>query len=120
MTNQLSLEEAHSVLRDVQSYCESLALEHSDLQIVIGVCEGAASVVSLAMEDVAWPPETMDVSLTDGDVDCYELDTSFFAASCYSGGPVWVPGSSAAKREQFWRWWLTEAVPTAWHSQPVG
>jgi len=46
------------------------------------------------------------------------MDSSFFAAAAYAGGAVWDSDSDSLKRREFWEWWLNEAVPMAWDSEP--
>jgi hypothetical protein len=47
---------------------------------------------------------------TDADVDPYTSDTAHWASTAYAGG-VWDPSSDPIKRNEFWEWWLSEAVP---------
>ncbi|HBE21460.1 MAG TPA: hypothetical protein DDW51_28675 [Cyanobacteria bacterium UBA11367] len=46
-------------------------------------------------------------------------NASFFAACAYANGPVWQiksGKSDSTKRQEFWEWWLTQAVPAAWEA----
>lgn len=50
---------------------------------------------------------------TDADLDPWTSDTALWAATAYAGG-VWETESDSGKRQEFWSWWLQEAIPTAW------
>jgi Immunity protein Imm5 len=57
----------------------------------------------------------IDLSRTDESIrDIDARDYEFHAVVAYANGtPDW-PSADQARRQQFWKWWLTEAVPTAW------
>jgi hypothetical protein len=50
---------------------------------------------------------------TDGTLDPWSSDTAKWAAFAIAGRP-WDTDSDAAARQEFWEWWLGEAIPTAW------
>jgi hypothetical protein len=52
---------------------------------------------------------------TDADLDPWCSDTAKWAATAWAGG-TWEPGSDPVRRQEFWHWWLTEAVPQAWRA----
>ncbi len=73
----------------------------------------AVKALFVAVEDEKFDSGAIDYQCTDADIDPYDLDTSFFACAAYAHGSVWESESDAAKRRDFWEWWLKHAVPKA-------
>jgi hypothetical protein len=80
------------------------------------VAFSAVQALTTALTDEIFDPCHIDKTLTDADIDPEELDASFCAAVAFSRGAVWTENSDASKRQQFWNWWLEDAVPSAWES----
>ena len=82
------------------------------------VGDAAVQTVSTALSDYDLDPT--DERL-DEDLDPDELDAPFYAAVAVTGVGPHEPGDDAAnhqRRRDFWRWYLDEAVPTA-YANPV-
>ncbi len=79
-------------------------------QKLINVELAAIAALNTALYDEEFDYDNLNYDLTDDDVDAYESDSSFWAASAYADGPIWEPKSNATKRLEFWEWWLTTAV----------
>jgi hypothetical protein len=79
----------------------------------------SCSAAREALEAALGRPPFGDVAITEryaeDDLDPYCSDTAHWAMrawkSCAEGA-----AAEAAKRREFWHWWLTEAVPQAWHA----
>lgn len=58
---------------------------------------------------------------TDADLDPWGGDTALWVATALAG-PVWSQdqGNHSFGRLDFWRWWLTEAIPSAYAMVPSG
>ncbi|MDP9315984.1 MAG: Imm5 family immunity protein [Chloroflexota bacterium] len=76
----------------------------------------ATWALHVARADNEWTPTHINYDLNDSQLSGPEHDTAFFAAIAYTAGPWWTADSSRTKRFEFWTWWLTHAVPTAWHA----
>lgn len=50
---------------------------------------------------------------SDGDLDPGTNDAASWAVAAYAGA-VWDSKCDFAKQEEFWKWWLQEAIPQAW------
>jgi len=59
----------------------------------VGAGLAALSALQVAIADEEFDPESINLNLTDEDVDAYEHDAVFAAAADYAGGPTWVPES---------------------------
>jgi hypothetical protein len=97
------------------TYMDNLASKFEDSRPVM-VGYSAAKALLTALFDEKFDPFHIDYDLTDADVDPYDSDAAFAAAVAYADGSIWNPDSSSTKRREFWEWWLSEAVPTAWSS----
>jgi Immunity protein Imm5 len=95
------------------THCDDLMWKHEDRQNVIMVGYGAIQVVREAFLETHFGCEQANDRSTDLDVEPYDHDSSFFAASAYSGGAPWEKSSDPQKRLEFWTWWLTSAVGMA-------
>lgn len=90
-----------------------------DADFAPGYVGSAAVAAAITAEVDNWtdrPPET-----TDDDLDPYEWDTSYYASSAYAGSMPGEPDDDAAsqsRRREFWRWYLSEAVPSAYRAVP--
>ncbi len=76
----------------------------------------ATWALHVARADNKWTPNHLNYDLNDSQLSGPDHDTAFFAAIAYTNGPWWGEGSSKAKRFEFWTWWLTDAVPSAWET----
>lgn len=66
-----------------------------------------------ALEGDTWDHYRFEDDETDADIDIWSSDVAKWAVNAVAG-PVWKPDSDAAKRLEFWTWWLNQAVPAAW------
>jgi hypothetical protein len=57
--------------------------------------------------------DQVDVDTTDMELDPWLSDTAKWAVAAY-GGFEWDDDVEALKRCEFWKWWIKEAIPTAW------
>jgi hypothetical protein len=73
-------------------------------------------VLAAALWDERFDPGVTSFAVTDLDVNPTDLDASYFTAYIHCGGGTWDEQSDPEKRREFWEWWLTHAVPTAFHS----
>lgn len=88
---------------------------------VLPFCVGAAAarVVRTALTDyqiALFLDPDGDKTETDTDRDAWSWDESYLASMACAGGSAWAVSSSPQRRREFWRWWLTEAVPQAYQS----
>lgn len=75
----------------------------------------AAKALVAALFDEKFDPSSIDYGLTDADVDAYDYDAAFAASVAYANGPIWDPLSDSNKRQDYWEWWLKEAVVSSWN-----
>jgi hypothetical protein len=61
----------------------------------------------------------IDESSTDFDLDPWSSDTALWAVAAYAG-QIGDLDSDTSKRQEFWEWWLQEAIPTAWNLSKSG
>ena len=94
------------------AHLDDLSYLREDLQVTIAVGYAAVQTIAVALCDEQFEPEE-DLGVSDRDVDPHDLDTACLSAAAYSDGPIWLEGSSAERRRQFWEWWLKCAVPAA-------
>lgn len=94
------------------THLDGVAFNTDDPSVMAGY--SAAKALFTAIFDEVFDPDNIDYALVDSDVDPYDSDASFAAATAYAGGTVWDSKSSSTKREEFWKWWLLEAVPASW------
>jgi len=73
--------------------------------------EAIMKSITTAREVNVW--DRMDIKPNDDDVDIDPSDVAA-SASFAVAGDVRDLNSNSAKRLEFWTWWLTEAIPTAW------
>jgi hypothetical protein len=67
-------------------------------------------------QDLQINAHEIDLEQTDEEFAMDGRDYAYYAATAYTNGtPDW-PSADQARRYQFWNWWLTEAVPTAWNA----
>jgi hypothetical protein len=95
-------------------YFEYYYQEREDLRYMYaGTC--AAQAFWVAVNDEIFDGE-IDFILTEDDLKdpTYKTEASFFASIAYAGGTIWNHKSNNQKRLEFWKWWLTEAMPAAW------
>lgn len=92
--------------------CEALEYELSEKGIdtkFTGVGVSAFKCIQTLFDDIPYPVEIVDYTVTTFDNDFYEFDGAEWAVVSYGGG-AWLRGDSR-KRREFWEWWLTVAVP---------
>jgi hypothetical protein len=77
----------------------------------------AAKSVLTAAYDETWSERDIDLTRPEN-IDVSSGDTAYFAARARSGGHYLDRKTSTEARREFWRWWLTEAVPEAFASEP--
>lgn len=100
---------------DGWDHCDQLIYDHQDRQNDALAGYAAVQSLRIALLDDLYP-EVMDQNCSDENLEPEDLDSAFSAAACYAGGTIWDPSSSAQLRREFWLWWLTQAVPQAWHT----
>jgi len=117
LNGTLDIQLARTYKNEVWTRLENKAStpEHQSLeqQKLINVELSALAALNSALYDEEFDLNNLNYDLTDADVDAYESDSSFWAASAYADGPIWEQTSSATKRLEFWEWWLTTAVSEA-------
>jgi hypothetical protein len=77
----------------------------------------AMAAVEAAREAMGRNPlegEVLDEVEDDNSLDPWTSDTAKWAAAAYAGR-IATPTSNTLKRQEFWEWWLTQALPQAWH-----
>lgn len=97
--------------------CDGIVAKERATAIAILVGYGAVQVVRRAVFDETCDPGSIDVALSDVDVDPDEMDSSGLAAAVWAGGTLWDGTSDPAKRREFWEWWLTTAIQSAWEME---
>ena len=107
-----------AALRDIDRFWEYIDLLGSQSQNMAAAV-GFAAVQALTTAVVDEFFDEIDLNLTDSE-EFESNDASFHAAVAYANGPLWEidasPAPNSQKRQQFWQWWLTEAVPKSWQS----
>jgi hypothetical protein len=96
-----------------RSHLDNLMAEGHDMPPLYAGYAVVKAVFTL-FEDEEFDPEKIEYNEIDASRDAYHLDASYLAASAYARGSAGEPGADAAKRLEFWEWWLTEAVPELW------
>jgi hypothetical protein len=84
-----------------------------------GVMAAAGQVLRTATVDIDFNPTKPDYTLTDDEdweEDAGYRDAAGWGAYVMAGGTVHDAEADPSKRLEFWDWWLTEAVPAAWHA----
>lgn len=71
----------------------------------------AYKALGVSLEVDLW--DGLDISQHTNDLDPWCSDVAQCAADAYSE-PSWTLQFSPAKRQEFWEWWLHEAIPMAW------
>ena len=113
LVGTVTLKDAERDMGRLWTHCDDLSWRLADKQSVIMVGYGAVQVIREAMSQKHFGCEGVNDGSTDMDVDPYDHDSAFCAAIAYCGGPPWDEKSDAAKRLEFWTWWLTSAVRMA-------
>lgn len=102
------------------NYTTELTDDTREIAGVVGMA--AVRTLSLALWDGYMSDEGIDFERTD-DIDFMFNDMHFYAATAYADGPPYpialASTSNPTKRQEFWEWWITTAVPTAWESVSV-
>lgn len=106
----LTIGTAHGAGDEDWTHVLEVSSSDDSLQICSAAGFAAVQALTVVLQDDQFDPARIDDALTDRDVDADDLDAAFFAAAAWSDGPVWVAGSSAERRMEFWTWWLGEAV----------
>lgn len=82
-------------------------------QRAIAAGTSAVKAVSTALYDESFDVNNINYQNSDEDLDSFQVDSSFWAATSYAG-PIWDSSASEPKKRlEFWHWWLKEAVPMA-------
>jgi len=104
-------------ISDLWDFVVELTDETREIAGVVGMA--AIAAFSLSVWDGFMWEEQVDIDRYDSD-DFMLNDVHFYAAAAFAGGPPYPialalnPSSSA--RKEFWKWWLTEVVPSAWEA----
>ena len=56
-------------------------------------------------------PMSINIELTDADIDPDELDAHFLTSCVVAGGTTWDPMSNKEKRRAFWTDWIDNMFP---------
>jgi hypothetical protein len=95
--------------------CERLVYEFDEEGVdpcFISVLCSASICIQTLYDDIPYPVEAIDYSITTfNNGDYYDFDEAEWAMDSYGGG-TWLRGDSQ-KRREFWEWWLAVAVPQA-------
>jgi hypothetical protein len=73
----------------------------------------AVEAMYVALGNDRWKGLTIRDSWTDADLDAWTSDAPKWAAIALTGS-VWKQMPDSSKRREFWKWWLTEAIPSAY------
>lgn len=84
----------------------------SGVEVLVGSASIRAGYVALGDED--FDSDASKAAELDQNRDPYDLDAGFYAAAAFSGDMYGGTEANVAKRRQFWRWYLKNAVPIAW------
>lgn len=95
------------------TWLDDALAEYEDHLPAIYAGSSAVLALRVAIRDEHFDPDDIDYARTDADLEPYDSDPAFFAAAAYANGSIWDSESNAGKRYDFWKWWLTEAVPVA-------
>lgn len=85
-------------------------------QFVPVVLLASVKVLKRAWNDLDFRPSRYALSATDGQQGYHNTDAAYDASVAYGHGLPWDTASDAAKRQEFWEWWLTAAVPAAYEA----
>jgi hypothetical protein len=126
MNGMLSPKAGQSVMGDEGSQYQDLnATNDQKRQDAADVGYAAIAALVEALWDERFDPNNIQSDLEDRYFDILEEDASWIASKVIAGGredhPDWSAfpdDSDHAKRREFWTWWLDEAVPAAWASEP--
>lgn len=108
MAGEMSERDAWTERGRAWTYLDDLAAHDEDIQISLAVGYGAAQVLACAIEDEVFG-DASDEPASDDACDPEDLDAGFFGAAAHAGGPAWDEASNAARRREFWLWWLDTA-----------
>ena len=81
--------------------------------VAVAAGYAAAQAVTTALNDERFDVQDLD-SKVDRDLDPYDWDASFFASVAAAHGAPWEASSDGSARREFWRWYIREAIRTAW------
>lgn len=87
-------------------------------QLFIPAPVGYAAVNAVTTAQVDEEVEGFDEGELDENLDAYQLDASYLASLAFASGAPGEQGSDPARRREFWRWYLREAVPAAYTTAP--
>ncbi len=79
----------------------------------------AQKALEIVLFDSPYDANSIDPELKEFDVDNIEWDASYHAAESYANTHGTTPDDVISQRVKFWSWYLDEAVPAAWDSQPA-
>ena len=74
-------------------------------------CAGHAAAAAVAVALADKRPTDCASGEDDETNNYYDWDVSYFACIAYAGGGLSNPNVDIAKRREFWKWYLREAVP---------
>ena len=74
----------------------------------------AANVITTALSDERFALPEVKAAQLDDDLDPYEWDASFCASIAYANGAPWDDQSNKERRREFWKWYLSAAIPEIW------
>jgi hypothetical protein len=113
LRNEINPGKAKKEKGDFWSDLDSFVYTPENNAILIGY--GAASVVTVALVDEI-VEKISDDSIDDDDEDPYQWSVSFFALLAYSNAETGRNNVNVEKKLEYWTWYLTKAVPTAYEA----
>ena len=117
-----------SILKGIQADLRDF-LDRPSLSLLIVCCKIEHSALLLksldALEQDTAVPDIFlafshefdnQSSYVEGILAPHQWDASLYASAAYAGGFAWEEQSDKLRRREFWQWYLSEAVPSAWEA----
>jgi hypothetical protein len=117
LQNKISPEVAKEELEKASERMENFGATEEARSIGNAFYAGQAAVECLmaVLGKAPFDDVPLDEDSTDADLDPWSSDTAHWAADAYAG-KIGGTKSDAAKRQEFWEWWLQHAIPQALNS----
>jgi hypothetical protein len=115
MNNTISVAMANTEVDKAWKRIENLGVVNNDASISEGSFYIYMTAFEALMETLgrdSFKDVIIDEHDTDSDLDPWSSDTALWAAAAHAGR-VGDPNSDLQKRQNFWEWWLMEAIPNA-------
>ena len=117
LQNKISSDVAKDEVEKAWERMENLGATEKGKSIGNAIYAGEAAVESLlaVLGKAPFDEVRVDQNSTDDDLDPWSSDTAHWAAAAYAGR-VGDVSSDSSKRQEFWEWWLQDAIPQALNS----